>query len=134
MVTIKSKTSRDNYETIIHSSSEHELISDEPQSLGGQNKGMSPDELVIAALASCTSATLKMYAQRKTWDLQEVKTEITFTHGKAGELPTIHRDIELVGDLTEEQKERLFQIANKCPIHRVLTNAIEVSSELKNID
>lgn len=130
MVTIESKTSQEDYETVINSSSGHTITSDEPEALGGKNKGMSPDELVIAALASCTSATLKMYAGRKQWDLKEIKTKISFTHGSAGELPTIHRDIELIGDLTDEQKERLFAIANKCPIHKVLTNAIEISSTL----
>ncbi len=132
MVSIQSKTGSNNYETVIISSSGHTLISDEPETLGGQNKGMSPDELVIAALASCTSATLKMYASRKTWDLQEVKTNIQFIHGeKPSELPTIHRDIELIGNLDETQRQRLFDVANKCPIHKVLTNAISITSELK---
>lgn len=131
MVTIQSTTKADNYETEIVSSSGHSIISDEPESLGGKNKGMSPDELVIAALAGCTSATLKMYAGRKEWALEEIKTNISFTHGKAGELPTIHREIELIGNLTDEQKQRLFDIANKCPIHKVLTNAIDVTSMLK---
>lgn len=130
MAKIHSYTKADNYETIISSGSGHTLTCDEPTSLGGQNKGMSPDELVIAALAGCTSATLKMYAGRKGWDLQGVKTDIEFTHGKPGELPTIHREIELIGDLDDKQRERLFDIANKCPIHKVITQAIEVSSVL----
>lgn len=132
MVAIQSKTKLENYETEITSSSGHTLISDEPVEIGGKNKGMSPDELIIAALSSCTSATLKMYAQRKEWDLKEIRTNIQFIKAdKPGLLPTIHREIELEGDLNEEQRERLFQIANKCPIHKLITNAIEISSELK---
>ena len=132
MTSIQSKTKSENYETEITSLSGHTLISDEPTEIGGKNKGMSPDELIIAALAACTSATLKMYASRKEWDLKEIRTNIQFIKAdKPGELPTIHREIELDGNLDQEQRERLFQIANRCPIHKLITNAIEVSSELK---
>ncbi|MBW7867025.1 MAG: OsmC family protein [Brumimicrobium sp.] len=131
MNTITSVTKRENYETEVKSGSGHVLIIDEPESIGGKNKGMSPDEHIIAALAGCTSATLKMYAQRKEWDLQGVRTDIRIIHGeKPGILPTIERDIELVGNLDEEQKARLLEIANKCPIHKLLTHEIQITSAL----
>ena len=96
MSSITSKTKNENYEIEIKSESGHTLIADEPKEVGGLNKGMSPDELIIAALAACTSATLKMYAQRKEWDLKEVHTQIKFIKGdKPGDLPTIQREIEL---------------------------------------
>ncbi|MCO5269444.1 MAG: OsmC family protein [Brumimicrobium sp.] len=131
MNTITSVTKRENYETEVKSGSGHVLIIDEPESIGGKNKGMSPDEHIIAALAGCTSATLKMYAQRKEWDLQGVRTDIRIIHGeKPGILPTIERDIVLVGNLDEEQKARLLEIANKCPIHKLLTHEIQITSAL----
>lgn len=132
MVKIQSKTKSENYEIEITSDSGHSIISDEPERLGGQNKGMSPDELIIAALASCTSATVRMYAQRKDWDLRVVHTSIQMIKGeKPGDLPTIHREIHLEGNLDEEQRERILVIANKCPIHKILSGNIEINSELK---
>ncbi|HZH86977.1 MAG TPA: OsmC family protein [Brumimicrobium sp.] len=131
MSSIQSKTKDKNYEVEIKSKSGHTLIADEPEDLGGENKGMSPDELIIAALAACTSATLKMYAQRKEWDLKGIKTNINFIKAeKTGDLPTIHRDIELEGDLDEKQKERLMFIANKCPIHKLIAGEVEINSAL----
>jgi putative redox protein len=131
MSSIKTKTQNENYEIEIKSASGHTITADEPKELGGQNKGMSPNELIMAALAACTSATLKMYAQRKEWDLKEVHTDIKFISGdKPGSLPTIHRDIKLEGDLDREQKERLMTIANKCPIHKLLAGEVEINSSL----
>lgn len=132
MVEIQSKTKSENYEIEISSESGHTIISDEPNDVGGLNKGMSPDELIIAALASCTSATVKMYAQRKEWDLQTVRTTIKMIKGeKPGDLPTIHREIKLEGDLDEKQRERILVIAGKCPVHKILSGNVEIDSELK---
>lgn len=132
MAKITSTTRNDNYELIVQSASGHELIIDEPEELGGKNKGMSPDELIIAALAGCTSATLKMYAQRKNWDLQEVKTEIyTEKNETPGGLPIIHRSIELVGNLDEEQRERILVIANKCPVHKMLSGEMTIETTME---
>ncbi|WP_107039656.1 OsmC family protein [Brumimicrobium mesophilum] len=131
MSSIKSKTLNDNYEIEIKSISGHSITVDEPLSLGGQNKGMSPDELIIAALAGCTSATLKMYAQRKEWDLKEVHTDIQLIKGeKTGDLPSIHRDIVLEGDLDDKQKARLMIIADKCPIHKLISGQVQINSAL----
>ena len=131
MSSIKSKTQNENYEVEIKSESGHVLTADEPNELGGLNKGMSPDELIIAALAACTSATLKMYAQRKEWDLKEVYTDIEYVKGeKTGDLPTIHRDIKFEGNLDDKQKVRLMIIADKCPIHKLISGQVKINSEL----
>jgi putative redox protein len=131
MSSIQSKTKSENYEVEIKSDSGHTLIADEPKELGGQNKGMSPDELIIAALAACTSATLKMYAQRKEWDLKEVRTNIKFIKGdKPGDLPTMQRDIELEGELDIKQRERLIVIAGKCPIHKLISGEVEINTSM----
>lgn len=132
MDSIQSKTLEENYALEIKSASGHSIIADEPEDLGGQNKGMSPYELIASALAACTSATLKMYAQRKEWDLKGVKTNIKVINGdKPADLPTIHREIELEGDLDDKQLERLMLIAEKCPVHKLLAGQIEINSAMK---
>jgi len=132
MSAIQSKTKDENYAVEIKSASGHTIIADEPEKVGGQNKGMSPHELISSALAACTSATLKMYAQRKEWDLKGVNTTIKFSSdGKPGDLPNIQRGIELEGDLDKEQRERLLEIANKCPIHKLLVGEVKINSALK---
>lgn len=132
MIKIESKTKSENFEIEITSGSGHTIISDEPKIAGGQNKGMSPDELILSALASCTSATVKMYAKRKEWDLQTVHTVIKMIKGdKPGDLPSIHREIQLEGDLDVAQRERIMVIAEKCPVHKILSGNIKIESEFK---
>ncbi|HLV41642.1 MAG TPA: OsmC family protein [Brumimicrobium sp.] len=131
MSSIQSKTKDKNYELEIHSSTGHTVIADEPIEAGGQNKGMAPDEFIIAGLAACISATLKMYAQRKEWDLQEVKTSIKFVDAeRKNDVPSIQTDIELIGNLDSEQKDRLMVIAGKCPIHKMLTTGLDINSSM----
>ena len=119
------------YQVEIQSESGNQIVADEPIELGGGNLGFSPDELVRAALAACTSATLRMYADRKGWDLQDVNLELDFIWDKELSKTTIHRNIRLSGNLDEAQKERLLNIANMCPIHKVYSNPIEIISSLK---
>lgn len=129
MSSIQSITKEDNYVIEIKSASGHTVLADEPISAGGQNKGMAPDEFIVAGLAACISATLKMYAQRKEWDLIAVNTSIKFVDSeKSGELPSIQSEIELVGNLDEKQRERLMIIAGRCPIHRVLEGGLEIKT------
>ncbi|PKR81339.1 osmotically inducible protein OsmC [Brumimicrobium salinarum] len=132
MSSIQSKTKEENYEVTIETNSGHTVTSDEPKDVGGQNKGLVPDEFLIAGLAGCTSATLKMYAQRKEWDLQDVNMKIKFIEGeKKGDLPSIQTDIELIGDLDRAQKERLLVIAGKCPVHKMLTGGLTINTAIK---
>lgn len=110
----------------------HNLVADEPSTVGGHEFGPSPYELLNASLGSCTAMTLHMYARRKGWSLKEVKVHLNHTKSslhhediaKPGEpdskIDRFERIIELVGDLDDEQKTRLMQIADKCPIHRTL--------------
>lgn len=118
----------------------HFLTADEPKSVGGNDFGPSPYELLLSGLAACTVMTLKLYAQRKKWDLQEVyvyanhaKKHIQdMDNGKTARLDHIFKRLVLVGDLTEEQRTRLLEIAERCPVHRTLQNDVVIESVLSS--
>ena len=126
---VTAKISKNHYKTII-SNERQELIADEPIEAGGTDLGFSPTELLCSALATCTCITLRMYADRKSWALEDVQVQVSFERDSAQNLTQMHRHITLIGDLTEEQRGQLLIIANKCPVHKVLTNPIAVDSEL----
>lgn len=128
MTKISSHIAKELYKVEIKSTSGNTLIADEPVEIGGKNLGFSPHELLISALAACTNATLRMYADRKQWDLQEVKTNIELLPDESGQKTILNRQIELIGNLSNEQKERLMTVANKCPIHKALSNPIEINT------
>ncbi len=104
------------------------FVSDIDQAKGGNSSGPSPHEYLGAALAACTGMTLKMYAQRKTWDLQDAI--VTVDIERVNDIEKFKRSIKLVGAIDTEQSERLLEIANKCPVHKALTGTIEINTEL----
>ena len=111
----------------------HVITTDEPAEMGGLDKGPNPYDLLLGALGSCTSMTLRMYANQKGWPLERVTVELTH-HKEAGadgkKRDIITRDIKLEGALDAAQRARLLEIANKCPIHRTLESAPEIISRL----
>ena len=106
----------------------HQVISDEPLSVGGDDQGPGPTELLQASLGACTAITVTMVAQRKQMPLRDVRVQVSME--KTAEATHFHREIELVGDLTAEQREYLLGIANKCPVHKILTGKIEIDTVL----
>jgi putative redox protein len=106
----------------------HVLLSDEQTAAGGDDLGPNPHELLDAALASCTALTLMLYARRKGWRLEGVEAEVS--HEEADGVYHMRRAIRLVGGLAPEERERLLEIANKCPVHRALSGRFEITSAL----
>jgi putative redox protein len=106
----------------------HSLIADEPVDAGGQDAGPTPGDFLRISLASCTAITLRMYADRKGFDVTEIEVKV---HTERIETKTtFHRQVLLTGNLDEAQRARMLQIANACPVHKVLTHPIEVITKL----
>jgi putative redox protein len=128
MARITSHIGREHFKTQIKSSTGNILLADEPIEVGGKNVGFSPSELLASALAACTSATLRMYADRKEWDLEEVKSEIELKFFREENKTVISRKLEFIGNLDQDQRQRLLAIAKACPVHKILTNPIEINT------
>lgn len=129
MAKVNGHITTDHYKTIL-SNARHELIGDEPKTNGGTDLGFSPGELLCSALATCTCVTLRMYADTKQWKLEKVEVDVTMEKDTAKNTTNIHREIQLFGNLTDEQKHRLIEIAEQCPIHKTLTNPIKIQTGL----
>ncbi|MFA6276801.1 MAG: OsmC family protein [Pedobacter sp.] len=126
LITAITELDRSNYRTKIYSGG-HFIYADEPEDLGGTDEGMAPGALLLASLGSCTAITIRMYADRKEIALESVKIELAICkEDQITKETTITRKIEFVGDLTSEQRERLLQIADKCPIHKLMSNPIKI--------
>ena len=106
----------------------HSLLADEPATAGGEDAGPEPHEFLLVALGTCTSMTVKMYADRKGWPLDSVDVSVAGDHVDGVFVMT--RTLKVAGTLTDEQRARLLEVANKCPVHRTLTGTIRIQTDL----
>ena len=114
----------------------HRLKGDEPLAFGGADTGPSPYDFLLAALGTCTSMTISLYAQRKGWPLDSVTVSLHHSkihavdcaecETKVGKIDRIEREIQLTGALTTEQRAKLMEIADQCPVHQTLTSEINI--------
>ena len=118
----------------------HSLVSDEPLEVGGTDEGPTPYDLVLAALGACTAMTLRMYADRKKWPLEGVVVRLHHARSHAEDdkhcedrparLDEIERTLEISGPLTHEQRVKLAEIAERCPVHRTLDAGVRITTRL----
>ena len=118
----------------------HQLLADEPRPIG-DDAGPTPYDLLLAALGACTSMTVRLYANKKGWPLERV--EVTLRHNRIhaedcaecettkGWISHIDRSIELIGDLDDTQRQRLLEIAERCPVHQTLTSEVNIATSLR---
>ena len=121
-------------------SGNHRLQADEPTEVGGTDTGPTPYDFLLTALGACTSMTLRMYADRKGWPLEGVTVRLRHQkihaqdcaecETRVGRIDEIDRQIELVGPLDEQQRQRLLEIANMCPVHRTLRAEVHITSTI----
>lgn len=104
------------------------LTADEPLELGGDDTGATPVELVLAGLGSCKAITIKMYAARKDWELKSVEVDVS--HQKINRQYQISVRLHLVGNLTDDQRQRLLKISDQCPVHKLLQSEAEIETIL----
>jgi putative redox protein len=115
---------------------DHFFVADEPFAVGGRNEGPTPYELLLASLGTCTAMTLRMYADRKQWPLEDVRVRLRTSSSHAEDcvhceddevgMTTVEREVELSGPLTDEQAARLLEIADRCPIKQTLSRGVRV--------
>jgi putative redox protein len=118
----------------------HVLAADEPVDAGGNDTGPNPYDYLLAALGACTAMTLRMYARRKNWPLAKVRVRLQHDkihakdcadcETKVGMVDRIERTIELDGPLSDEQRQRLLEMAGHCPVHRTLTSEVRIETRL----
>jgi len=140
---IVAKTGKKGYQTEILAG-RHRLVADEPIPLGGADTGPNPYDLLVGALGACTSMTLRMYADRKNWPLDGITVRLrhekiyaqdcSHCETRNAKVDAIEREIELEGALDQEQRRRLLEIADRCPVHKTLHSKVQVTTHLKEGD
>lgn len=130
---VNSQSGGENYVVNINNPSGHHWQSDLPKDMNGGDTAPNPKELVLSGLAACTTVTMQMYAQKKGWDLQHVEVELVIDPDgevKEGQPHVIKRHIHIEGNLDETQKQRLLQVAEACPVHKLLVGSINIDSAI----
>lgn len=130
---------KQNYKTVM-TAGRHELIADEPDSMGGEDLGPDPYDYLLMSLGSCTVITMRMYAERKKWPVEDIFIELQHykDHAedcedcdeKSAKIDKIDKEIIVKGDLTQEQLDRLLEISHKCPVNRTLKGKVEMKASI----
>lgn len=130
-VTVKASLGTEKYYTEVIAG-ENKIITDEPIEQGGGNKGFNPYEILATSLASCTAATLRMYIDRKGWNIPHINVEVTLDNAALTKVATFTRVIDF-GDtpIEEEWESKISKIADACPVHKILTNEIQIQTKWK---
>jgi putative redox protein len=110
----------------------HVILADEPHEVGGADLGPRPGDFIRMGLASCTAITLRMYANHKNWQVNHIRVQVSNGAMENGKT-TYHTEIEVDGSLTDEQRNRLLQIAKLCPVHKALTHPIEIATNVHTV-
>ncbi|MCU0380110.1 MAG: OsmC family protein [Chitinophagaceae bacterium] len=127
MQKITATIGKDHYRTVLQGDT-NQAIADEPASVGGTDLGFSPDELLASALAACTAITLRMYADRKQYPLEQVDVQVSIDWDKKERRTSLKKSLHFTGDLKPEEIQRLREIADKCPTHQALINPISIET------
>jgi putative redox protein len=109
----------------------HTLTVDEPEDEGGEDTGPDPQEMLAVSLSSCVAITVEMYARRKGWEIGDVECEVDYEPAQRGSPTKFHLVLRLPKELPEDQRERLMQIAAKCPVHRTLEGEVMFDEEIE---
>lgn len=126
-ILVTSHLGNNKYRTVL-SNGRTEIIADEPIAKGGSDLGPAPRELLCMSLAACTSITLRMYSDQKKWEIGEIDVDVEL---ESTETETIfHRKIRFGSSITEEMKNRLLLVADKCPVHKIFSKGIKINTEL----
>jgi len=130
---------KENFKTIM-TAGNHELVADEPKDVGGSNKGPDPYDFLLMSLGSCTAITLKMYADRKKWAVEDIYVELRQfkdhatdcedCDDKSAKIDKIEKEIIVKGDLSQEQLDKLLEISHKCPVNRTLKGEVEMNATI----
>ena len=130
------------FTNVVVTGSGHIISADEPEPVGGDNSGPTPYDFLLAALGACKSMTMRMYANHKGFKLD--RAEVRLSHSKIhaedcaecetkkGKVDHIETEINITGDLTEEERQKIFEIAEKCPVHKTITGEIIIDATLKD--
>lgn len=129
MTEVTANTKVENYKTEI-SVSNHHFLADEPHDTGGQNLGPTPVQLLADSLASCSSITMKMYADRKGWQVDDIEVKISYESDAQHQVSQFNKSVKITGNLDTEQKARIFKIAEHCPVHKILEKSMTIESIL----
>jgi len=137
------ETGTGKFSNVVVTGSGHILSADEPKRVGGDDSGPTPYDFLLAALGTCKSMTMRMYATRKGYDLERVQVRLSHekTHAKDceqcetenGKVDVIDTKISITGNLSEEEKKKIFEIAERCPVHRTITSKVHIKAQLQDI-